>query len=180
MNKSSYATYADMPLIPYRIVEHLLTNEKAEIIWKLLKYNENDAYAKPNLTYEEKVALIYKGNDQQEKYSVFFDYMMDDSIVTEKTFLRIYPSEVYPNTRVTGLCNVSFEVFTHSKINHLSNYQTRVDIIVQKLIEILNGADIGGVGVLFFDNQSSRYNKIATLGSKPFKGKLLIMSVNMG
>ena len=55
-----------------------------------------------------------------------------------------------------------------------------MDDIIQTLIQVLNGADIGGVGVLYFDNQGSAYDKIQTIGQKPYKGKLLKMSVNVG
>ena len=175
-----YATYSSMPNVSYKIIEYLITNPKAEIIWKLLKYNDADAYTRPNLTQKEKASLIYKGEAIQADYRVFFDFMMDDAETEMNTILRIYPAEVYPINRVTGLCTINLEVFTHSKINHLSNYTTRVDVIIQTLIDVLNGADIGGIGVLFFDNQASRYDKIQTIGQKPYKGKLLKMSVNMG
>lgn len=180
MDKSSYATYDSLINISYRIVEILMTSPDAEIIWKLLKYNDADAYSRPNLTLEEKSKLIYNGESILTDYNVFFDYMMDDAEDQMKTLLRIYPAEVYPNNRVTGLCTVNLEVFTHSHINHLSNYTTRVDVIIQTLLKVLNGTDIGGIGVLFFDNQASRYDKIQTIGQKPYKGKLLKMSVNMG
>lgn len=180
MDKSSYATYDNLINISYRIVEILMTSPDAEIIWKLLKYNDADAYSRPNLTLEEKSKLIYNGEAILTDYNVFFDYMMDDAEDQMKTLLRIYPAEVYPNNRVTGLCTINLEVFTHSHINHLSNYTTRVDVIIQTLLKVLNGTDIGGIGVLFFDNQASRYDKIQTIGQKPYKGKLLKMSVNMG
>ena len=176
----SYATYENLPNISYRIIEYLMTSPDAEIIWKLLKYDDADAYSRPNLTLEEKSKLIYNGEAVLSKYNVFFDYMMDDAEDQMKTLLRIYPAEVYPTTRVTGICTVNLEVFTHSKINHLSNYTTRVDVIIQTLLKVLNGVDVGGIGVLFFDNQGSRYDKIQTIGQKPYKGKLLKMSVNMG
>lgn len=179
-NKEDYAKYTVMPAASYTIIENLIKNPKAEIIWKLLKYNDADAYKKPNLTLEEKRALIYKGQSNQDEYNIFFDYMMDDAMTKETTLLRIYPAEVYPLTRVTGICTFNFEIFAHSKINHLDNYTTRVDTITQMLIELLNGTDIGGLGVLFFDNDVSRYDKVQSIGQKPYKGKLLKMSVNMG
>lgn len=175
-----YATLSLMPNISYKIIQHLMTDERAEMLWKLLKYQDADAWQQPNLTKEEKAALIYNGQPDQSEYSVFLDFMMDDADTEMKTFLRIYPSEVYPRSRVVSICNVTFEVFTHSKINHLSNYTTRVDDIIQTLIQVLNGTDIGGVGVLYFDNQGSAYDKIQTIGQKPYKGKLLKMSVNVG
>lgn len=179
-NKNVYATYASMPNASYKVIEYLMTSPKAETMWKLLKYDTPDAYAKPNLTIEEKASLIYKGEAIQSDFRVFFDFMLDDAETEMSTILRIYPAEVYPTTRVTGICTMNFEVFVHSKINHLSNYTTRVDTIIQSLLEILNGSDIGGLGVLFFDNQASRYDKIQIIGQKPYKGKLLKMSVNMG
>lgn len=175
-----YATLSLMPNISYKIIQHLMTDERAEMLWKLLKYQDADAWQQPNLTKEEKAALIYNGQPDQSEYSVFLDFMMDDADTEMKTFLRIYPSEVYPTNRTTGLCNVTFEVYTHSQINHLSNYTTRVDIIIQTLLEVLNGADVGGVGVLFFDREASAYNQIQTIGQKPFKGKMLRMSVILG
>ena len=128
----------------------------------------------------KKAKLIYNGESIATDYSVFFDYMMDDAETEMNTLLRIYPAEVYPINRVHGLCTVNIEVFAHSKINHLSNYSTRVDTIIQSLIEVLNGSDIGGIGSMFFDNQSSRYDKIQVIGQKPYKGKLLKMSINIG
>lgn len=175
-----YATYSIMPDISYKIIEYLMLDSRAEIIWKLLKYPTADAYQKPNLSLEEKSKLIYRGEAIQSDYNVFLDFMMNDAEDEMKTFLRVYPSEIHPTNRVHGSCSINIEVFVHSKINHLYNYRTRVDVIIQTLVEILNGADVGGLGVLFFDNQSDRYNKIQTVGQSPFKGKLLKMSVNIG
>ena len=45
-----YAKYREYPKIPYKIIELLLKDERAEELWKLLKYNEPDAWKKPNLT----------------------------------------------------------------------------------------------------------------------------------
>ena len=179
-DKYAYAKYESMLNFSYKIIEYLLLLPEAEIIWKLLKYNDVDAYDKPNLTQGEKAELIYKGQPDQTNYNVFFDYMMDDAEDQMRTLLRIYPAEVYPKNRTVGICTINIEVFAHSKINHLSNYTTRVDTIVQKLLEILNGADIGGVGVLYFDSQACSYNKIQVIGQKPYKGKLIKMAINIG
>lgn len=176
-----YADYAIMPDISYRIVEKLIEDPKAELMWKLLKYDDANAYKKPNLTKKEKAALIYDGNEAiHTKARVFFDYMLDDAEDQMNTLLRIYPAEVYPRNRTTGICTINMEVFAHSKIDHLTNYRTRVDTIIQILLDVLNGTDVGGVGVMFFDNQASRYDKITIIGQKPYKGKLLKMSVNLG
>lgn len=179
MIKEAYAKYTPMPNIGYKIVEYLINSPEAEIIWKLLKYTDADAWKKDNLTKKEKTEMIYKGSDAQDKYNVFFDYFMDEATNKEKSFLRIYPSNIFPLTRTYGICCVNIEVFIHSQINHLSNYTTRLDTIIQKLIEILNGTDVGGVGVLFFDYDITTYCRVITTGEKPYKGKVLTMGVNL-
>jgi len=177
--KSSYAKYKQMPDIAYKILEYLMTEPEAEIIWKLLKYTDADAWKKPNLTREEKAQMIYDGVKKQDDCNVFLDFFMDEATNKEKSYLRIYPSSIYPTTYVYGICCINMEVFTHSQINHLSNYTTRLDTIIQKLIEILNGADVGGVGVLYFDYDVTTYCRVITTGEKPYKGKVITMGVNL-
>lgn len=177
--KNAYATYPQLPEMSYKIIENLITNPDAEIIWKLLKYPDKDAWKKENLTKAEKAAMIYGGEANQDEYNVFLDYFMDEATNKEKSFLRIYPSYVLPTNRTYGICCISIEVFIHSQINHLSNYTTRLDTIIQKLLEILNGSDIGGVGVLFFDSSVTNLCRIAPTGEKPYKGKIMTMGVNL-
>jgi hypothetical protein len=180
MSKDAYASYKIMPEIPYRILEYLMNDKEAEIIWKLLKYNDKDAYKQPNLTMEQKTELIYPGGEHQENYRIFFDFVMNDATDVEGSFLRIYPASMYPETRTIGICGINFEVLVHGKLNHLSNYTTRVDVITQKLIEVLNGADVGTIGVLYYDGERSDFDKTQLLGQTPYKGKVTTMSVNIG
>ena len=177
--KDAYATYNVMPELSYKIIEHLITNPEAEIIWKLLKYNDAEAWSKPNLTKKEKAAMIYDGVGAQDDFNVFLDYFMDESTNKEKSFLRIYPAQIFPTTRTYGIVCVNIEVFIHSQINHLSNYTTRLDTIIQKLLEVLNGCDVNGVGVLYFDASVTTYSRIITTGEKPYKGKVITMGVNL-
>lgn len=56
-----YASYMDMTVIPYNIILKLATDtsEKVEMLWKLLKYTDLWALSKPNLTFEEKMDLVW-------------------------------------------------------------------------------------------------------------------------
>ena len=87
--KESYNKLKLLPNLPYKILERLMTDEKAELIWKLLKYNENDAYSKPNLSLKEKSAMIYNGNGDINSYNVLLDPYDDESTVQKKVYLRI-------------------------------------------------------------------------------------------
>lgn len=176
----AYAKYEVLPDLSYNIISYLMKSPDAEIIWKLLKDNSNDAWTIENLTQSEKGALIYDGSSFATGYRVFMDTGMDDAITEEATFLRIYPYYITPISRTTGVVDIAFEIVSHYKTNTLSNYKTRVDTILQALIKSLNGVDIGGLGVLFFDANSARGDKVQSYSITPYRGKILVMSLNVG
>ena len=179
-DKYAYATYGLLPDISYNIISYLMKADSAEIIWKLLKDKSNNAWSIENISQEEKRKMIYDGSPIASGYNVFIDSGMDDAITEETTYLRIYPYYGTPTNRTNGVIDIAFEIMSHYKINTLSNYRTRTDTILQSLLETLNGADIGGIGVMFFDTNGSRSDKFQSIGIPPYKGKILIMSVNIG
>lgn len=176
----AYAKYEVIPDLSYNIISHLMKTESAEIIWKLLKNKSNDAWKMENLTLEEKRKMVYDGSPIASDFNVFLDSGMDDAITTETTYLRIYPYYGSPLNRSNGVVDVAFEIMSHFKINTLSNYRTRIDTIMQSLIESLNGENVGGLGVMFFDNNGSRGDKFQNISIPPYRGKMLVMSTNVG
>ena len=82
-----YNSMSVLPYVPYRILSYLAT--KDEIIWKMLKYNDYDALSKPNLTFKEKMNLIWK-TGKQENYNVFLTNQIDDAISEAKTIFKLY------------------------------------------------------------------------------------------
>lgn len=56
---------------------------------KLLKYNDSDAWEKPNLTRDEKAKMIYNGMDGQDNFNVYLDYFMDEATNKEKVFKNL-------------------------------------------------------------------------------------------
>lgn len=179
-NREAYAKYDLVKSVSYNIISHLINSDKAEVIWKLLKNDSNDAWNVENLTKEEKRKLIYDGSKFAANFRVFIDEGMDDAVTGECTFLRIYPYYITPSNRTNGVVDVAFEILSHYKTNTMSNYSTKVDTIFCALIDSLNGVDIGGIGPLFFDTNGSRLDKAQTIGSSPYRGKILVMSVNVG
>jgi len=166
-----YNKYQNLPLLSYNIISYLIDNN--DLIFKLLKYDDSYAFNKANLTLQEKIDLVYKGQIDTNSYRIFLDFGSDASILSESTMLRISPLEVLPSNYVYGWTTMAFEVYSHFKTNTMANYQTKVDTIVQQLLETLNGADIQDVGRLVFDPKMR--NRITVLGSIPIKGKLLTL-----
>ena len=173
-NTGSYNSLELMPLLSYNIISYLVENN--ETIWKLLKYESSDAWNQSNLTLAEKRALIYSGQTDIESYRVFMDSGQDNSWTKPACILRIFVLEIYPTNKIIADTTIGFEVFCHSSISTMSNYQTRADTIIKELVSTLNQVAIGGLGQLFFDYSANPRCKVGPIGKLPFRGKGLIMA----
>ena len=174
LRQAEYNKFTYFPDIPYKIVEYLISND--ETIWKLLYYNTPDAYNKPNLTSVQKGALVYNGIMPETDARVFLNFGQDEAWTEQVAMLRVSVVDAVPTTYIWGHMKISFQVFSHYKIDQLSNYKSRIDMIIQRLIEIFNGADLGtGIGRLYFNYQMSTASRVTITGNAPYKGKILVM-----
>ena len=177
VGNEAYNSYETLSDLSYNCVTYLLENN--EMIWKLLKHNSADAWNESDLTHAEKAALIYAGEQDGSKARVFLDIGQPDVLTEEICILRISPVSIIPRNRTVGIVTMLFEVYSHYKINHLSNYKTRIDLICQNLLGEFNGVEMGGIGKMFFDSIRSTDNKMTAGGVTPFRGKRLAMSTNV-
>ena len=181
-NESSYNQYDGLQNFTLFIIQHLMLNN--EDIWKLLKYDTQDALEKPNLTREEKAKLIYPGasGGDMDDYRVFRTPYLDDLTTNQQAQLRVYLESITPDTRLYGTVDVNIEVICHVKMIELNDYQNRAESIVWQVIKTLNGADVGGIGKLFFDRNGSFYDliKMNRYNNRNFYGYTITMSTKMG
>lgn len=165
------------PLLSYNCINYLIDNN--ELIWKLLYYNDVHAYKSddnhPNLTKIQKGELIYDGIKKETDCRIFMDSGQDYSWSERACFLRITPLRLRSLNNIVGNVSMGFEIYCHYGINQLSNYTTRLNVITQQLIETLNGAEIGGLGRLYFDSRSSSESKMQVMGQIPYKANGLVM-----
>lgn len=179
INEGSYAQYDGFDSYSYKLIEYLMNND--ETVWRLLKYKTPDAWNEslnPNLTKEQKGALIYNGTDDASKFNVFLDMGAPEVITREDCIIRISPHSIFPENRVIGTISVIFEVYCHYHINTMSNYKTRIDMITSRFLKVFNGISIPelGIGKLFFDRLGSESNRLEWAGQIPQKGRWIIMS----
>ena len=181
-NESSYNQYDGLQNFTLLIIQHLMLNN--EDIWKLLKYDTQDALEKPNLTREEKANLIYPGasGGDMDDYRVFRTPYLDDLTTNQQAQLRVYLESITPDTRLYGTVDVNIEVICLVKMIELNDYQNRAESIVWQVIKTLNGADVGGIGKLFFDRNGSFYDliKMNRYNNRNFYGYTITMSTKMG
>lgn len=179
-----YNSLSALPSIPYNILVYLARQDKAEDLWKMLKYNSYDALSKPNLSFEEKLKLIWR-NGPQEKYSVFLTPLIEDAVCESKCVLKIYDYYIHAKELYTSTLVYAFD-FLYGGQMSLVEYNgipvSRGDLFINIILAVLNGAEVGGIGKLTFYDDMSRYDLArATIGnSKTFTGVQLFMSVNVG
>ena len=179
INTDGYNNYKEFPLIASNIIAFLMVNN--EIVWKLLKYSDADAYKNdtnhPNLTLAEKQALIYDGKRVKTSCRVFQGAGLDDAWTEQACILRITPNRIIPVQKVIGNMTVMFELYCHSSVDQLSNEQTRLNMITQQIIELFNGQTIGGIGEIYF--VKLKYNNdaemMAGVASLPFRANKILM-----
>jgi hypothetical protein len=171
---TAYNDFRQFSKLSYNCIKFLMDNN--ELVWKLLKYTDPEAWNKANLTQEEKAALIYSGQQDTSEFRVFMDGKQPDVLVKEITLIRIMPHTAIGLDRTLGLIEVSMEVFSHYKINHLSNYKTRIDVIAEELLATFNGSNVGALGLMSFDKMADQSSRLFQAGQIPFGGKQLVFS----
>lgn len=156
---SNFNNFKHLPLMQYNIIAYLMKNN--EEIWKILKYSSPDCLQQPNLNIRDKAALIYSGQGISTSYRVFMN-PIDDAFTEQVSLIRIFPDLIVPRNRSVADINFVIQVFSHVKLQYLSNYTNRTVYLMQQILETLNGVDtIEGMGKITFDVNYSRYNKAA-------------------
>ena len=183
----AFNNFKEMPQLPYKVVTTLLTAESqsAEDFWKLLKYVDADALSKPNLTYEEKMALIWDGNSIEQNYNVFLKPLIGSSLddAEAQTQLRVFRFTTMPTSRFEAIMTIEADFITNEKTCLV--YQDgilceRTDVMEALFLDVMNGRDIEiGSGVVMFDRELSRScNSQLNIGnSKSFYGRSLVMAL---
>lgn len=177
-----YNSLTALPYIPYRILSYLATEE--EILWKLLAYNDYDALSKPNLTFQEKMDLVWK-TGPQGKFSVFFTNLVEDAVPESRCIMKLYDFYIHAKELYTSTIVYAFD-FLYGGNMALVDYDgvpvSRGDLFINRILTTLNGADVGGVGKLTFLDDMSRYDLGRSIigNSKTFTGVQLFLSVIAG
>ena len=184
----AFNDFSEMPYIPYKMLEALLTEESqvAQDFWKLLKYADVDALDKDNLTYDEKVKLIWRGESLEQNFNVFLKPLIGSSLDTAEaqTQLRIFRFTSMPTNQFEAILTIEADFITNEKTALV--YQNgmlceRTDLMESMFLNIMNGRDIGvGSGWITFNREFSRScNSQLNIGnSKSFYGRSLVMAIN--
>lgn len=184
-NDPLFNQYYNLENICYKVIEHLMLNN--DRLWKLLKYNSDDALLKDNLTLKEKRELIFTGNNVSKDYRVFLQPYLDDGFLEECAMVRVYPISIYPDSHLMGTVYIAIETISHVKIVNLqsdddvSPIKSRETVMLSEIIKTLNGSDVNGVGHLQFNREHGLQDKALQniWNNRNFFGHTTVMSVKL-
>lgn len=179
-----YNSLAILPNLSYNIMVALANNNEANDLWKMLKYSGYDALSKPDLTFEDKISLIWK-NGPQEQFSVFLTALIEDAIAESKTILKLYNYYIHASELYSSVVVYAFDCLYGGQMSLVEKNGipvSRGDLFIHTILKVLNGRYIGGVGKLIFFDDMSRYDlaRVTMGNSKTFTGNQLFMSVIVG
>lgn len=181
-DRVAYNRYNTIRDIGYLLISELIKNN--DDIWRLLKYNTPDALTRDFLTLDEKRELIFDGitNPDSEQYRVFRQPFLDDAFEEQVTQLRCYLLSINPENRSVGTVTYAFETVCHLKIMSLANYENRLEVMVQQIMQTLNGVHVGAVGEFVFDDNSSYFDlsSMNMYNNRNFMGFTTVLSCKIG
>lgn len=182
-----YNDFKNQPLIPYKILEALLTNtsESANRLFKLLKYNDIDCLSKPNLTLREKKSLIWRGQDIEQNYNIFVKPLIGSSLVDSESQsqMRIYRYSTYPTNKIEATISIQMIFLTNEKSSLVEVdgiLCERTDVMESEFLNIINGRDISiGSGYITFDREviRSSTSQINVSNSRSVYGRSLLIAL---
>lgn len=178
--QDAYASWGATRKAPTKIIDFLITNDECNDIWKLIYYNDTKPLEHENLTIKEKRDMIAKSSREESTKHIILQKMFNESLTDGITQLRIEVANVRPyNGRTSAICTVLFQVIVADDnqiiSTNVSPYDRRDMAITQRLVEVLNGCDLEGVGRLHIDNQNTGANSVSF--NKMWSGFQLYMDV---
>ena len=186
-NYMAFNNFSEMPDLPYKIIEVLLTDtsQDAEDFWKLLKYTEVNALKQKNLTLKEKKAMIWQGESIEQNFNVFLKPLIGSAMdsAEAQTQLRLYRYNTVPTTQFEAIVCFEADFVTNEKTSLVRRNKIlceRTDVMESLFLSVMNGRDIEiRSGVFQFNREMSRScNSQLNIGnSKSFYGRSLILAL---
>lgn len=203
--------FSNLDGIEAKLVMRLIDSKThyAEDIWRLLKYADETALSQPALTREEKIALVFTGDngspDSTTDARVFLAPFIDDAWKEQASSLYIYVAKVQPLDRIRSEVTVNLEVIVHSRTsvvngngdpalnpdanpndsdkegNLVVTLKNRATVLMKNVIAEFNGIYLDGIGYLFLAplKKATAGVDVSLWNTKSFYGHRISMNVEI-
>ncbi len=160
-----------------KIISRLVFSQTkhAQNIWKLLKYGDINALSQPDLSQEEREALIFCDDGEPTSKRVFVGPWTNNAWTEQSSSLYVYVDRISPQNHMTAVVEVVVETITHTKITYINGdgdkdssehpdrvnpndstekgsivvpFKNRETMLLKSVLAELNGYYIDGIGYL--------------------------------
>lgn len=179
-----YNNFSQLSYVPYNIVMTLAQNN--ENIFKILKYNTYDCLTQPNLSFEEKMGMIYKNQDQQQDYRIFLNPLVENMQYDATTIMKCFRYDSWPKNHLLATVVYEFDILFGDKIAMI-DYNgipcNRADVMETEIMKTLNGTfALNGVGAFQFNAELSQYcrSRMVLNNTRNYNGCTIFMAMQIG
>jgi hypothetical protein len=111
-----------------------------------------DALSQSDLTIEEIIDLCGFGTDPHSQQRIF-KYPFFNNVVDEvRSELRFFIPRIKPENIYLSEVSIVFQIVIHNSIIDLDDNKQRTFKMIEEILKIFNGNDIGGIGNLMLKN----------------------------
>jgi len=153
------------------IGNHLVKNQD---ILKMLKYDEPNALAQPNLEIGDIVALMGRGSDPSKDKRIYKQPFHNEIANEMRSEVRFFIPQINPNNIYIAGVDICFQVIVHNNLWDLNGNLDRPLVMVNRLLNHFNGQDVGGIGELRLISPIKMYAY-----SDNFSGYTFVLSTRM-
>lgn len=203
---NAYNRFVNLDNVEFRIFDFLAKSENkySDYLFKILKYDVEDALSKASVPYAERLSLLYCNNGDASGKRAFLSPYIDDAFEEQSSHIHIYTHSVIPKNHLVSVVNIGLECIVHNKISNIYGdasmynpntnpseiakdgnpiiiYKSRAAVMQKCVLAALNGVFIDGVGTLQFNIELNKENtsKLSLWNGKKFFGYSIIMSTLM-
>lgn len=119
---------------------------------KLIKYDSSNALSQPEVTIDDIIDMAGFGSDPKTQQRIF-KYPFFSNIITEvRSELRFFIPRIKPENIYLSEVSIVFQIVIHNSIIDLDDNKQRTFKMIEEILKIFNGNDIGGIGNLMLKN----------------------------
>ena len=199
IDPTNFNKFSNLDSVETRVIEYLRDSKSAEAerLWKVLKYTDARALFQENVSQKDKNDLIYKDVNQMDCRVFTFPYI-EDEFSSVCSILKVYIHSIEPQNHLVAHVNVGIDILTHNKISNIYNdngdileggrpieanipVKNRNTVMLKAILNILNGSNIEGVGVLQFNKEMTDrcQAQLKLSNNRNFYGYSLVFSCHM-
>lgn len=188
ITNNAYNRFPNLDSYTDRIIYYLISEKgktleqlkRVHTIWKILYYADINALNKELPTQAQISSLVDKGEANKIDKRVFRSPFLEDAWTVQCSMLNIYLDGLFPPDNKVCTVNIGIDILTHNKLTTIYvaddddstlidilpdgtpitvDCKSRVDVLLNSILYLLNGADVSGVGKMQFNGELTRYNQ---------------------